>query len=365
MKILFSSLSGHDMTQSTHYWRVLQRMGHTVFRFTVPSKNDCPAFGNFVEPGYHPRTHLESIIHQAGFIPDFFLYIEPGGLIPPGLEQASFPTVCILCDTHRNLRARLNLARFFDHVFLYHRNYLSYFDEHPQDHVHWHPYACDLELFYPRSVERDIDVGFVGKLMVDTDRRQILSKVQQRWRVNELRYFTQEEIPGIYSRSKIILNLPLADDLNFRFFEAMSCGAMLLTQRVKNGQEILFEEDKHFVAFDTEEELFEKLEFYLSHEQEREAIAKAGLEEIQRHHTLEQRLVELLKTVQEKQEKVAPIRHMSSKQVDRHYAWLYEYWNMADPLLALIGRVRRDGRPWLHLMLPLLRTLGRRFKNKL
>lgn len=363
MNILFSSLSGIDKTESIHYLRVLQRMGHRVFRFAVPGDVTNQTDGSFVEPGYEPFISLESIVSVAGFNPDLFLYIEPNGLIPTGLEEASFPTACILSDAHCNLEARLNLARFFDHVFLYHCNYLVHFKEHPAEYVHWHPYACDLELFYPESVERDLDVAFVGKLMVGTARKRILEQIGQRWSMNEQRFYKQSEIPAVYSRAKVVLNLPLADDLNFRTFEAMSCGAMLLTRRAANGQEVLFEEGKHFAAFADEQELYDKLDYYLTHPEEREVIAAAGLAEVQQHHRLEQRLEKLLVIVQDNPGKVAPIRHMSPAQVDRHYAWLYEYWYMLDPALSLIGQARHSGRPWLPLLLPMFRTLARRLKH--
>jgi hypothetical protein len=364
MNILFSSQSGHDMTQSTHYVRVLRRMGHRIFHFAVPGEDRWQEPGSFVEAGYAPFTRLGSIVREAGFEPDLFLYIEQGGLIPVGMEAAPFPTACVLCDTHQDLNARLNLARFFDHVFLYHRNYVDHFKEHPEGYIHWLPYACDLELFYPRPVPRDLDVAFVGKLMINTDRKRILNEISQRWKVNERRFYHQAEIPEVYSRAKIVLNMPLADDLNFRTFEAMSCGALLLTRRVANGQESLFEEGKHFTAFDGEQELFEKLEYYLAHPDEREAIAAAGYAEIQKNHNLEQRIEKLLQTVQEKPQVAAPLRRMSAPQVDRQYAWLYEWWRLLDPALTIVAQARRAGRPWLHLLPPALRTLVRRIKNR-
>src|SRR5207302_1696841 len=102
--------------------------------------------------------------------------------------------------------------------------------------------------------------------------RQILGQLAPRWRMNDQRSYLQEEIPEIYSRAKIVINLPLADDLNFRVFEALSCGALLLTRRIANGQELLFKEDVHYVAFGDEAELFAKVEYYLSHEAERARI---------------------------------------------------------------------------------------------
>lgn len=356
MNILFSSLSGQDKTESQHYLRVLQRLGHNIFRFAIPASVDDPPKGMWAESGFSPEVSLRAISRLAGFEPDLFLYIEPNGLIPRGMENAPFPTACILCDTHQYLEARQELARFFDHVFLYHRNYLQDFQEHPAGHVHWNPYAVDIAFFHPNGSERDIDVAFVGQLHPFPERVCLIRRLSERYKMNEPRLYLQQEIPGVYSRAKIVLNLPLSDDLNFRTFEAMSCGALLLTRRVNNGQEILFEENKHYVAFDDEKELFEKVAYYLSHPEEREAVAAAGLAEVRFNHRLELRLEVLLAKVKESPGKSAPVRKMSLSGVDRQYAWLYEYWRMAEPGLRLAKEARRAGRSWIPLLPPALRS---------
>jgi len=310
----------------------------------------------WAEMGLSPEISLSAISRLAGFEPDLFLYIEPNGLIPRGMEKALFPTACVLCDTHTYLEGRQRLARFFDHVFLYHRNYLRHFQEHPAGNVHWNPYSIDTTIFHPNGSERDIDIAFVGQLHPFLERVNLIRRLSERYRMNDPRIYLQKEIPGVYSRAKIVLNLPLSDDLNFRTFEAMSCGAMLLTRRVNNGQEILFEENKHYVAFDDEKELFEKVAYYLSHPEELEAVAAAGLAEVQLNHRLEQRVEILFSKVKESPGRCAPIRGMSPSQVDRQYSWLYEYWRMAEPGLRLAAEARRAGRSWLPLLAPVLRS---------
>jgi glycosyltransferase involved in cell wall biosynthesis len=355
MNILLSSLLEEDKLESQHFIRVLKRMGHNLFCFGMPSTRDEPQRGIRVTAGYAPDIRLESICKVAGFEPDLFLFIEPG-LIPSGVEKAPFPTACVICDTHRALEVRRMTARFFDHVFLYHRNYLKYFDEHPAGHVHWMPFACDLEFYYPRLVERDLDIGFIGKLYVSAERQSLIAELSRRYKMNPDRYHYQKETAETYSRAKIVLNLPLADDLNFRTFEAMSCGSMLLTRRVSNGQEELFEEGKHYAAFSTEQEMFEKIDYYLAHAEERESIAAAGLAEVQQHHRLEQRLTNLLEIVQGGREGAAPVRNMLPQQLDGHYAWWYEYTRRPEAGLHLARQAREAHRPWLHLTAAVIRT---------
>src|SRR5712691_6318347 len=242
-RVLLSTLSGHDKGEGRFYENVLRRLGCQVSRISAPACGGPPDKGAHAEAGLPFGTSVEELLRLLPGRPDLFLYVEPLGLIPQGLERAPFPTACVLGDCHRDLASRLRLARFFDHVFLYQRNYVSRFTEHPRTHVHWMPYACDLEVFNPLHCGRDLDVAFVGEHFgPDSERARLMRELASRYRVNEQRWYLQEEIPAVYSRAKIVVNLPTGDDLNFRFFEALSCGAMLMTRRVDNGQGDLFEE---------------------------------------------------------------------------------------------------------------------------
>ena len=55
----------------------------------------------------------------------------------------------------------------------------------------------------------------------------------------------------------------------------------------------------------------------------------------------------------------APIRSMNQTGCDNQYAWLYEYWRMADPGLTLIKRAKSAKRSWMPLTFPVIRTMLR------
>jgi hypothetical protein len=343
-----------------HYRRVLARLGHEVRWVSVPGLGGTSAPGLHACEGFALGTNIDDLLKATGADWDLFLYIEPWGLIPEGIERAPFPTACVLCDTHLDLASRQRLARFFDHVFLYHRNYIPEFREHPDGRLHWLPYACDLAMFRSLGVERDLDVAFIGQAFTaNGERSGVMARLRERWKTNDQRWYDQEEIPGVYSRARIVLNMPLRDDLNFRFFEALSCGALLLTRRIANGQELLFEENTHYVAYGDERELLEKVAYYLAHDDERLAIAARGHAEVVARHGLEARVETMLSGVRQQPGPAAPVRRMTPGELDREYAWLYEYWRSLDAGARIVGRARRSGRRWSPLMLPALRTFLR------
>jgi hypothetical protein len=83
---------------------------------------------------------------------------------------------------------------------------------------------------------------------------------------------------------------------NLRLFEATGTGTLLITDWKKNLHE-LFEPGKEVVAYRTPEECVEFIQHYLTHDDEREALARAGQQRTLKEHTYYQRMQELVDTV--------------------------------------------------------------------
>jgi len=105
----------------------------------------------------------------------------------------------------------------------------------------------------------------------------------------------------VLRRSKITLNChgrwagPYAN--NCRLYEATGVGTLLITDWKVNLHE-LFEPGKEIVAYRTAEECAELIKYYLKHDEERKAIARAGQQRTLREHTYFQRIQELVEIVQ-------------------------------------------------------------------
>jgi spore maturation protein CgeB len=108
---------------------------------------------------------------------------------------------------------------------------------------------------------------------------------------------TQEEMIAVFQSSRINLNLSSASSsdgaqIKGRNFEIPACGGFQLSGRAPRLEEF-FEPDKEIVLYGSRDELVEKVQYYLAHETEREAIASAGCARVLRDHTYEQRFREL------------------------------------------------------------------------
>ncbi|MHC4251376.1 MAG: CgeB family protein [Planctomycetota bacterium] len=107
------------------------------------------------------------------------------------------------------------------------------------------------------------------------------------------------EMYQILRDSQIVMNHhgnvpPYAN--NMRLYEATGVGAMLITDWKENLHE-MFEPGKEVAAYRSPEECVELIRYYLAHEDERQAIARAGQERTLREHTYYQRMQELVDIV--------------------------------------------------------------------
>jgi len=104
------------------------------------------------------------------------------------------------------------------------------------------------------------------------------------------------EMYQILQSSNVTLNhhgnvAPYAN--NMRLFEATGVGAFLLTDWKSNLSD-MFDVGTELVAYRTVEECVELVRYYLAHDEEREAIARAGQARTLRDHTYAHRMRELM-----------------------------------------------------------------------
>lgn len=108
-----------------------------------------------------------------------------------------------------------------------------------------------------------------------------------------------EAVSLVYAGSKINLNISLKGiegGTPQRVMDIMGAGGFALSNFCPETAEI-FKEDEEIVMFKTPEELVEKAGYYLSHDAQRERIAKAGQEKVLQEYNYEKKLKKLMEWV--------------------------------------------------------------------
>lgn len=107
----------------------------------------------------------------------------------------------------------------------------------------------------------------------------------------------RQELPQTFRQSKINLNFTIpniTDGIPLRIFDILSCGGFLLTDG-RDALEDMFQDGQDLVIFHGMEDMMKKAGYYLSHPEEREAIARRGMEKVRSLHTYDIRLAELFR----------------------------------------------------------------------
>jgi spore maturation protein CgeB len=177
--------------------------------------------------------------------------------------------------------------------------------------------ACDPEFHRPYELTNEerkaytCDIAFVGTLVPDnlySRRVRALEALRDFdlgiWTVHDapesLRPFVRGRALGestlrVMSAARINLNVH-ADFVwyggNIRLFEAAGVGRLQIADHLP-GTLTWFTEGETIVTFREADDLREKVAYYLSHEAEREAIARRAREHVYAHHTYDERIARI------------------------------------------------------------------------
>ncbi len=105
-----------------------------------------------------------------------------------------------------------------------------------------------------------------------------------------------DEMPLIFKQSKINLNISMRgihSGIPLRAVDIMAAGGFLLSNFQADFLDY-FVPGEDFVYYESKEDLLHKIDYYLSHEEEREAIARSGHDKVAADHTYRHRVREMM-----------------------------------------------------------------------
>ena len=224
------------------YFRDRWRRDHDVLAWGNAPHVDVRASGT--------ATHLHQILERlpAGWTPDVILFGDDCQLLRVvGLEDAPCPTAFLSVDAQHHASWHAHVAAACNEVFVAQRDYLPVYRDAGVENPHWLPLWAPDDVAPP--VEPPVhDLAFVGTLDAGLNPERVRFVDGVRARVPGFYIGTGAWAP-VYARSRMVLNQTVGGDLNFRVFEGLASGALLVTEQTRNGLLDLFADGEDCVTY--------------------------------------------------------------------------------------------------------------------
>lgn len=161
-----------------------------------------------------------------------------------------------------------------------------------------------------RECGKEVLLSMIQKKITVTERRNLLTVLGEYYKVDHYANKKSEnlpvnycgyadyrnEMPVVFATSKINLNITLRSiqtGIPLRVIDILGAGGFCLTNYQAELTQY-FENGKSIAWFESYEDLFEKVNYYLGHDAERVAIARAGHEIVAEEFTYEKLLTKIL-----------------------------------------------------------------------
>jgi hypothetical protein len=214
------------------------------------------------------------------------VYADASGMnFPLNLDAFDCPKVLVVGDTHHlksPLRQIIEYARdaHVDFVVsICNRQHVHWFRAAGFARVAWFPSLAIRHVPRPFPASRKPQLGFVGHSGAHHPRRaRLIALLLAAGLPLAAGTGSREVTADVYAESLASFNASLNGDLNFRLFEVLSAGGCLLTDRLapQSGLGLLLEEEHHYFAYDTPDELLDQARYLLGHPERALEVARAG-----------------------------------------------------------------------------------------
>ena len=242
---------------------------------------------NFEKPEVYGWS---DVVRLAGGDPDVLVVADKSR--PPfvlGMESFPCRTVFYAVDTHIHSWYPY-YAQGFDACILSLKDHLPLLRHLrlPESGLRWFPaFAPDAPPLERGSEERESkewDCLFVGNVDAQRTpgRKRFLERLANRLPVE----VTRGDYTRLYPRARVVLNYCELGDLNFRVFEALGCGACLVTPHIGHGLTELFTPGEHLLTYppDDVDAAEAAIRSALADPALRQRLARAGLAAVDAAH---------------------------------------------------------------------------------
>ncbi len=275
---------------------------HELFRRELARQHDVVFFGVGYK-GYNNKLTIPDVLEKHPDINVVLTHYEyRDKALAPGLEDVkNILKVHIMGGDYDKSSFKGYDAHFhkvnYDIIFPRYSLQTRTLKEHNIGGKHYLlPFSVDINKHYKQKIEKTIDVlaAFQVNQRVHPNRRKIRGIVSKMDVNSFLQQAWFEEYVKKINESKIFVTSNVKEgELSGKYTEVMACGTFLLTTRPEDLHRLGYKNEEHLVLYKNDfSDLEDKIEYFLKHENEREEIAKNGMEFVRRNHSSEVRVKE-------------------------------------------------------------------------
>ncbi|SDB45056.1 Spore maturation protein CgeB [Desulfonatronum thiosulfatophilum] len=296
----------------------------------------------------HPEPGLydfPSLLEKHAFEPDVVVQQETLGprVLLQGLGKLSCLKIYWSIDTHLNSFWQEEYSRLFDLTCSTQKQWARYLQDQGACRTAWLPWFGRRLPWYPWS-SRKHNVGFVGRVTRHRpSRERFVAFLGQCYNLRLTQDVSFQQMLEIYQETRLAPNESIFGEINFRLFEAASCGCLVLNPAPIPGLEELFTPEREIGVFRHALELGSMISSSLNNLPAAEKMAKAAWVRVQEEHLPAHRAKSLLALIEEN---LSQFSKKSCDSSDLDWAMtLYRLWQAR--------RAPVSGQTLLHLLLAL------------
>ena len=280
--------------------------GHQLFRDEIARQMDATFYG----PGYDdydPEKTIPDLVKEKG-TNLVMTYGLKYSLPFKDLGDVKLPKVHVVVDYHpwREKQQDDFLKRNkYDLIFSRTSYAVRILEKKGFEKVYVLPFSVDTEIFKGNGVEKSYEVSAILSEPVKKDLYPYRARVKRLIEMlNVGTFFTGnvyfDEYVEAINRTKIaVASVSEFRWLPMRYTEIMSCGTFLLANWVEDLSLLGVNNEEHLVLYNGLSDLEKKIKYFLKNEEEREEIAKQGMNLVRKYHGNKQRVKTFINIIKE------------------------------------------------------------------
>jgi Glycosyl transferases group 1 len=160
----------------------------------------------------------------------------------------------------------------------------------------WLPPAIDEELFVKKNLPKDIPFGFVGNV---SNRGSLLDYLNKAQGLQLHLKIFGDEMVNLINRFNISFNKNISNDTNYRSFETISCGTLLLTDNNPAYKDLGFISGVNCFTYDNVNDINDVLQYLYKNPSIINEVASEGYK-LSKKHTYKKRAQGIAEFLKEK-----------------------------------------------------------------